>query len=211
MLLYDKAGERNSLADEFCGIRLKNGSGHIDSKYVRLPGSVSTKPSREASTVKRVIPLLLLAACTVPPEEPEHPEVVAVRAAIQEVFDGMRTKDSAMVSARLAEGVLLHRAGERDGVPVLSASEAQGWLNSIAQEREEILDEQIWDIEIEVDGRLATAWMKFAFFLGGEFSHCGVNAMMLFKDTDGWKIFALADTSRRGEENCWMPPDHAGG
>ena len=159
--------------------------------------------------MKRILPLLLLSACAAPPAaEVEHPETAAVRAAIQQIFDGMRTKDSAMVSARLAEGVVLHRAGERDGVPALSASEAEGWLASIAQEREEILDEQIWDIEIEVDGRLATAWMKFAFFFGGEFSHCGVNAMMLFKDTDGWKIFALADTSRRDEENCWMPPDH---
>ena len=161
--------------------------------------------------MKRYIPLLLLAACAAPQQEVPDPEEAAVLAAIQEVFDGMRTKDSAMVSARLAEGVVLHRAGEEDGVPVLSASEAQGWLSSIAQEREEILDEQIWDIEIEVDGRLATAWMKFAFFFGGEFSHCGVNAMMLFKDSDGWKIFALADTSRRGEEDCWMPPDRAGG
>ena len=89
---------------------------------------------------------------------------------------------------------------------MLSASEAQGWLNSIGRPRDEVLDEQIWDLEIQIDGRLATAWMKFAFFLGGEFSHCGVNAMMLFKDSDGWRIFALADTSRRGEENCWMPP-----
>ena len=157
--------------------------------------------------MKRYIPLLLLAACTAPQQEAPDPEEAAVLAAIQEVFDGMRTKDSAMVSARLGEGVVLHRAGEQDGVAVLSASEAQDWLSSIAQEREEILDEQIWDIEIEVDGRLATAWMKFAFFFGGEFSHCGVNAMMLFKDSDGWKIFALADTSRRGEEDCWMPPE----
>lgn len=161
--------------------------------------------------MKRFIPLILLAACAAPEQEVQNPEEAAVLAAIHEVFDGMRTKDSALVSARLADGVVLHRAGERDGVPVLSASEAQGWLNSIAQEREEILDEQIWDVEIEVDGRLATAWMKFAFYFGGEFTHCGVNAMMLFKDADGWKIFALADTSRRGEENCWMPPDPAGG
>ena len=134
-------------------------------------------------------------------------EEAAVLAAIHEVFDGMRTKDSAMVRARLVDGVVLYRAGEQEGVPELSASEAQGWLNSIAQPLDEILDEQIWDVEIEVDGRLATAWMKFAFFFGGEFSHCGVNAMMLFKDTDGCKIFGLADTSRRGEEECWMPPD----
>ena len=158
--------------------------------------------------MKRLLPALILVACAAPPANeaapPEHDEV---RAAIQEVFDGMRTKDSAMVRARLVEGVVLHRAGESEGVPVLSASEAQDWLNSIAQQRDEILDEQIWDVEIQVDGRLATAWMKFAFFFGGEFSHCGVNAMMLFKDTDGWKIFGLADTSRRDAEECWMPPD----
>jgi hypothetical protein len=158
--------------------------------------------------VKRLLPALLFAACAAPSIEVEPIEHAEVRAAIQQVFEGMRTKDSAMVSAHLAEGVVLHRAGEQEGIPVLSASESQGWLNSIAQEREEILDEQIWDVEIEVDGRLATAWMKFAFFFGGEFSHCGVNAMMLFKDTDGWKIFALADTSRRDEDNCWMPPNH---
>jgi hypothetical protein len=113
-----------------------------------------------------------------------------------------------MVSARLSDGALLHRAGERDGVPTLSSSGVEGWLSSIARPRDWISDEQIWDLEIEIDDRLATAWMKFAFFRGEEFSHCGVNAMMLFKDTDGWKIFGLADTSRRGEENCWMPPDH---
>ena len=162
--------------------------------------------------MKRFLPILFLAACAAPQEQihedPVHPEEAAVRAAIIEVFDGMRTKDSAMVSARLVEGVVLNRAGERDGEPVLSASGAQGWLAAIAQPSDVILDEQIWDVEINVDGRLATAWMKFAFFRSGEFSHCGVNAMMLFKDNDGWKIFGLADTSRRDEENCWMPPDH---
>ena len=159
--------------------------------------------------MKRLLPLLLLTACTTPDLDVVHHdgEEDAVRAAIEQVFEGMRTKDSAMVRARLADGLLLHRAGERDGLPELSASSPQGWLNSIAQQRDEILDEQIWDLEIEVDGRLAMAWMKFAFFFGGEFSHCGVNAMMLFKYTDGWKIFALADTSRRDPAECWMPPD----
>ncbi len=157
--------------------------------------------------MKSLLPILLFVICLAPDLLVAQSEVDAVRAAIQQVFDGMRTKDSAMVRARLAEGVVLHRAGEQEGVPTLSASEAQGWLNSIAQPRDEILDEQIWDLEIEVDGRLATAWMKFAFFFGGEFSHCGVNAMMLFKDADGWKIFALADTSKRDAEDCWMPPD----
>ena len=48
-------------------------------------------------------------------------EEPAVRSAIQEVFDGMRAGDSAVVRSRLADGVLLNRVGERDGVPVLSS------------------------------------------------------------------------------------------
>lgn len=157
--------------------------------------------------MKRIFPFLLLMACGAPAPAADQGDKEEVLAAIQQVFNGMRTKDSALVSARLADGVVLHRAGERDGVPTLSASDVEGWLSSIAQPREEILDEQIWDVDIEVDGRLATAWMKYAFFFGGEFSHCGVNAMMLFKNTDGWKIFALADTSRRDRDTCWMPPE----
>ena len=157
--------------------------------------------------MKRFSQFLLLAICVAPHHVEAQSEEDAVRSAIQQVFDGMRAKDSALVRARLAEGVILNRAGEREGAPELSASPAQGWLNSIAQPRDEILDEQVWDVEIEVDGRLATAWMKYTFFFGGEFSHCGVNAMMLFKDNDGWKIFALADTSRRDRDTCWMPPN----
>jgi ketosteroid isomerase-like protein len=156
--------------------------------------------------VKQLIALLLIVTGFAPTHASAQSEEDAVRAVIQQVFDGMRAKDSAMVSAHLTDGVRLRRAAVQDGAPILTDAPAERWLNSIAQPREETLDEQIWDVDIQVDGRLATAWMKYAFFFGGEFSHCGVNAMMLFKDADGWKIFALADTARRDEDECWMPP-----
>ena len=61
--------------------------------------------------MKRLIPILLLAACAAPlAEEAPNPEEEAVRAAIQDVFDGMRTKDSAMVSARRGGVAALTRA-----------------------------------------------------------------------------------------------------
>ena len=75
----------------------------------------------------------------------DQAEVAAVTAAIQQVFDGMRAHDSSMVRARLVDGTLLHRAGEREGVPTLSSSSVEGWLNSIGQLRDEMLDVQIWD------------------------------------------------------------------
>ena len=68
---------------------------------------------------------------------------------------------------------------------------------------EEVWDERIWDAEVRVDGNLATAWMKYAFYAGDEFSHCGVDAFQLFKGVDGWKVFHVADTRRR--EGCETP------
>ncbi len=145
----------------------------------------------------------LTAACAAIAHAQDSAEA-EVRAAIQQLFDGMRAGDSAMVRRVLVDDVRMSRAMERDGVPALRSGSAEGWLNAIGTPHDEVWDEQIWDLDIQVDGRLATAWMKFAFFRGETFSHCGVNAMMLFKDTDGWKVFSLADTSR--QTNCWMPP-----
>lgn len=160
--------------------------------------------------LKRLAALLCLTvACSSeqPQVEPvDQGEVAAVTAAIQQVFDGMRARDSAMVGARLAEGAVLYRAVEQDGVPELTTSSVEGWLEAVGRQDGPTLDEQIWDLEIQIDDRLAMAWMKYTFFRGGELSHCGVNAMMLFKDSDGWKIFSLADTARRDENECWMPP-----
>ena len=56
---------------------------------------------------------------------------------------------------------------------------------------------------MEIDGNLAQVWTKYAFFLGEDFDHCGVDAFQLFNDGDGWKIFQLVDTRHR--EGCELP------
>ena len=66
------------------------------------------------------------------------------------------------------------------------------------------LEEPIWDPVVEVSDRLATVWVKYAFYADEQFSHCGVDAFQLFKSEQGWKIFQIADTRRR--EDCWEPP-----
>lgn len=155
--------------------------------------------------IKRHVLPLFLAALFVPPMLPAQSPEDGVRAAIQTLFDGMRAGDSAMVRSVLHESAVLRRAAERDGAPVLGNNPADGFVRAIGRPHDEIWNEQVWDIVVQVDDRLATAWMKFAFFRGDAFSHCGVNAMQFFKDVDGWKIFSIADTSRR--EDCWMPPE----
>ena len=50
----------------------------------------------------------------------------------------------------------------------------------------------------------ATIWAEYDFYLGDQFSHCGVDVMWLAKLATGWKIIALSDTRRR--EGCPKRP-----
>jgi hypothetical protein len=62
------------------------------------------------------------------------------------------------------------------------------------------LNEKLNGYEIKVDGDLASAWTPYEFYVGEEFSHCGVNSFQLLKTADGWKIFHIVDTRRK--DNC---------
>ena len=122
-----------------------------------------------------------------------------VRAVIDKLFDGMRAGDSTMVSSTFYEGALMGRAGDKG----YGARSVAGFVNMVGTPHDQIWDERIWDVTIMVDERLAWAWMEFAFYLGGELHHCGVNSMQLYRTDDGWKIAYLADTDRG--MNCEVP------
>ncbi len=124
-----------------------------------------------------------------------------VRSVIDMFFDGMRAGDSTMVRSTLLKGAIAQRAGET-GLPTM---DFEGFLTAIGTPHDEVWDERIWDVLIMVDGRLASAWMEFAFYLGDTLSHCGVNSMQLYRTDSGWKIAYLADTNRG--KQCNLPPD----
>jgi type II secretory pathway component PulL len=70
--------------------------------------------------------------------------------------------------------------------------------------------DQVWDERtrnevVHQDGTLASVWMDYSFYAGDRFSHCGVDAFLLAREGDDWKIVSLADTRRR--EGC---PDQPG-
>jgi hypothetical protein len=46
--------------------------------------------------------------------------------------------------------------------------------------------------------------VKYELLAGGEFSHCGVDALQLFKSASGWLVVQVADTQRR--QGCWHKP-----
>lgn len=127
----------------------------------------------------------------------EDEEILAV---VQRLFDGMRAADSSLVRSTLHPDVRLVSVSEGEGGPALRSEPMEGFVAAVGTPHEQVWDERIWDPEVRIDGRLATVWVPYAFYLGDEFSHCGVDAFQLFDGAEGWKIFQIADTRRR--EGC---------
>lgn len=126
---------------------------------------------------------------------------------INALFKGMNMGDSAMVHASFVKSptmatVFKNKEGE---IALRQETDLKGFLTAVGTPHEEKWAEPIWDVKIQMDGNFAQVWMKYAFYIGKTFSHCGVDAFQMFKGTDGkWKIFHLADT--RWKEGCNVPP-----
>lgn len=128
----------------------------------------------------------------------------AVLGVVNALFDGMRARDSAAVHSVFHESARMFRAPQPGGAGAVQVNGIERFVTAVGSGTE-VWDEPIWDPVVHIRDNLATVWVKYAFYLDEEFSHCGVDAFMLAGTTDGWKIVALADTSQR--EDCEMPPD----
>ncbi|RBW62910.1 hypothetical protein DS884_00940 [Tenacibaculum sp. E3R01] len=72
----------------------------------------------------------------------------------------------------------------------------KNWLNNTKDD----LDEEIFDVRINIDGELAMAWVPYNFYRNNQFSHSGTNAFILMKFDNIWKIISVADTRYFGKK-----------
>ena len=143
-----------------------------------------------------------LAAQAQAPSSDER-EVMAV---VVRLFDGMRAGDSAMVRSTFDTAATMATAVIRptgEAMYRFDADGITGFANAVGTPHDKAWDEKLWDVKVLVDRNLATVWTKYAFFLGTDFSHCGVDTFTLAKGAQGWKIIFLADTRQR--EGCQLP------
>lgn len=145
-----------------------------------------------------VLPLLLAAALLPVPARAQAAAEDSVRAVVVRLFDAMRSRDSAAVRAVFAPGARLQTAAVRqDGTPVLREDSVGAFVRAVGAPSEQVWDERIDAWQVRIDGPLAVVTTDYSFYLGPQFSHCGIDAFQLFRGTDGWKIFQLTDTRRR--------------
>lgn len=128
-----------------------------------------------------------------------------VEATVNALFDAMRQVDGE-TTARLfrSDARLQSVADQPNGTTAVMTSDIQMFIQAIGTPRTELWDERIWDLEIKVDGDLATAWMNYAFYVDDQLSHCGVNAFQFTRGDSGWQVLQITDTRR---QDC-NPPAH---
>jgi hypothetical protein len=159
--------------------------------------------------MRRCLALLFVASLLGPvasaqPKEDPAPTEQAIRATIDALFDGMQAGDSTAVRAVFHDEARLYTAVGPSDTAGVSETPVDTFVESVGQPHERVWDERTWDVEVRVDGPLASAWVPYVFYLGDERSHCGVNAVQLVRGPNGWRILQLTDTRRQA---CDIPAE----
>ncbi len=128
----------------------------------------------------------------------------AVRATIDRLFDGMRAGDSTAVRTVFAPGARIQSVDVENNRTALDTRTDDDFVAAVGAPHDATWDERIWDVQIQVDGPMATARTPYAFYLGDTLTHCGVNAFHLARQGEAWKILRITYT-RRPADTCDVP------
>lgn len=112
----------------------------------------------------------------------------AVIATVQGLFDAMAAKDADKAASLLIDqGTGLSLGHDAEGKPSLRRSENRDFSAALNEAKADYL-ERIWDAKVTVAGDIAVLWAPYDFHLNGEFHHCGIDLMQLFRIDGAWKI-----------------------
>ncbi|HEX2081634.1 MAG TPA: lysozyme inhibitor LprI family protein [Longimicrobium sp.] len=108
------------------------------------------------------------------------------------LFQAMRDRDASVLAELLHPRAIVAGIAPGGETQVRTAPE---WLRMVAESRE-VLDEQMWDARVQIDGDLATLWAPYDFRRDGRFSHCGTDAFQFVRQNGAWRLIAVTFTRR---------------
>ncbi len=156
-----------------------------------------------------ILIILLISVKTTFAQSPEKEEV---KVAINRLFEGMRKGDSTMAWSVFHTKAITQSIGfsSKTGKNYINTdNRLNSFMTSIGTPHTEVWDEQPGEFDIKIDQQMAQVWVPYQFYLGGKFSHCGVDIFTLYNEgynadqsqtKSNWKIVYLIDTMRK--DNC---------
>ncbi len=126
-------------------------------------------------------------------------DTVQIKYCIQRFFEGLEGQDTiklkeAMYSELSLKTIIENVAEKKERFVVESREEL---IQIVAKKRTATLDEKLLSMHIFIDGRLASVWTPYEFYINGQPSHRGANSFQLVKTNKGWQIFSIVDTRHR--------------
>ena len=120
----------------------------------------------------------------------------AVLQVVKRLFDGMRTRDTALMRAQFDPSARMLGVDAKGSTPKVQVMDPNGWIGAVGKGTGPAWDERIFDPVVEVDDNLAHVWTYYEFWLGEKLSHCGYDSFTLTKLGSQWKVTQVADTRR---------------
>ncbi|WP_315814517.1 nuclear transport factor 2 family protein [Paraflavitalea speifideaquila] len=123
----------------------------------------------------------------------------SVKAAVNQLFEGMKTANAALVKSAFADSAILQTiiTRNKEGKTVIRNEAVGEFADFVGKQKAGAADERIQFETIKIDGPLAIVWTPYKFYFNGNFSHCGVNSFQLVRLNGQWKIQYLIDTRRK--------------
>ena len=115
-----------------------------------------------------------------------------IKAVILKTFSAMKSVDSVALKSCFTEKALLHISQVRPEGNVIREVPIASFVKNVMTRKPGDMDERVlsWG-PILIDHEIATAWVPYEFYLNGKFTHKGVDAFILVKVGEEYKIQTL--------------------
>jgi hypothetical protein len=115
-----------------------------------------------------------------------------IKAVILKTFNAMKSVDSVALKSCFTEKAVLHISQIRPEGNIVREVPIANFVKNVMTRKAGDMDERVlsWG-PILVDHEIATAWVPYEFYLNGKFTHKGVDAFILVKIGEEYKIQTL--------------------
>jgi hypothetical protein len=115
-----------------------------------------------------------------------------IKSVILKTFSAMKSVDSVALKSCFTEKALLHISQPRPEGTLVREVPIDNFIKNVMTRKPGDMDERVlsWG-PILIDHEIATAWVPYEFYLDGKFTHKGVDAFILVKVGEEYKIQTL--------------------
>ncbi len=115
-----------------------------------------------------------------------------IKSVILKTFSAMKSVDSVALKSCFTEKALLHISQVRPEGTIVREVPIAIFVKNVMSRKPGDMDERVlsWG-PILIDHEIATAWVPYEFYLNGTFTHKGVDAFILVKVGEEYKIQTL--------------------